>query len=138
MEWTKETPSYWDDDKKDIIGGAAPGTFKTQSFEDGEMLPGEWWRVQDQGKTLGYGWMDITWGDAEVLLAVRSDQQSRGVGSFIMDHLENEARNHGLNYMYNQVNSAHPDYVGVTQWLEKRNFKESSDGLLKRSIAPKP
>ena len=100
----------------------------------GDLAPGEWFRVEDDGRTVGYGWMDCTWGDAEILLVVDPAHQRAGVGAFILDHLEKEAAARGLNYMVNEVRPAHPDRARITRWLESRAFTPSGDGLLKRRV----
>lgn len=133
-QWVKESPAYWDEPKQAIVGGAQPGTFDLPAMSIGSVLPDEWWRVEENGEILGYGRMDILWGDAEVLLAVRSGQRGRGVGTFILDHLEREAAARGVNYLYNVVLPTHPRAYEVTQWLEQRRFKQSEDGLMRRSI----
>ena len=74
--------------------------------------------VEDDGEVVGYGWMDTTWGEAEILLAVDPAAQANGVGSFILDHLEKEASAAGLNYMYNVVRDGHPEPEAITAWLE--------------------
>ena len=60
----------------------------------------------------------------------------RGVGTFIVDRLEEEAVQRGLNYLFNVVRPTHPDREGITRWLEGRRFKSSDDGLLRRTAAP--
>jgi GNAT superfamily N-acetyltransferase len=134
LQWIHENPPYWDRSKADIIGKAPEGTFDLR-FEDGDILPGEWWRVERDGTVAGYGWMDTTWGDAEILLAVAPDRRGAGIGTFILDQLENEARSRGLNYLYNEVPSNHPDPGGITRWLQARRFAPShGEGLLRRSV----
>jgi N-acetylglutamate synthase-like GNAT family acetyltransferase len=81
--------------------------------------------------------MDTTWGDAEILLAVGGVARGKGVGSFILDRLEEEAALRGLNYLYNVVQPNHPDPEGITAWLTKRGFAESEGGLLRRKV-PQP
>ena len=135
LEWIKETPPYWDGNKTAVVGGAPAGVFEMPSYSDGDLIAAEWWRVEEDGNVVGYGWMDHTWGDAEILLAVGSEARGRGVGTFILDRLEEEARDRGLNYMFNVVRPTHPDREGVTRWLEGRGFKASDDGLLKRQVA---
>ena len=76
---------------------------------------------------LGYGWMDCTWGDAEILLAVRAENGGRGVGTFILDRLEEEAATRGVNYLYNVVRPTHPERENVTRWLQGRRFEPSHD-----------
>jgi GNAT superfamily N-acetyltransferase len=100
------------------------------------LVPGEWFRVDDDGATVGYGWMDCTWGDAEITLAVDPRHRRRGVGAFIVHHLGEEAGARGVNYLYNAVRPAHPDRVSVTRWLEGLGFRPSGDGLLKRRVRP--
>ena len=81
----------------------------------------------EDGAVVGYGWMDATWGDAEILLVVDPARQKRGAGGFILENLEREAARHGLNYMYNVVPPTHPDREGITKWLSSRGFVRSHD-----------
>ena len=136
-QWIHESPAYWDAAKAAIVGGATPGTFAAhyESRKIGDLLPGDWWRAEENGKTLGFGWMDITWGDAEVLLAVLPGLRGSGVGTSILDHLEDEAAERGLHYLYNVVPVRHPDPDQLRAWLEKRNFKRGEeDGRLLRAV----
>ena len=128
FEWIHESAPRWDGEKDRIIGGAAPGIFALDNYRAGDVIPGEWWRVAERGETLGYGWMDATWGDAEILLAVAPGARGRGVGGFILDHLEQEAARRGLNYLYNVVPETHPERERVTAWLRGRGFAPAHDG----------
>ena len=83
---------------------------------------------------VGYGWMDCTWGDAEILLAVSASARQRGVGTFILDRLAQEAAERGVNYLLNEVRTTHPDRAGITEWLEQRSFARASDGRLMRRV----
>jgi len=137
QRWIHESPAYWDDDKDAIVGVAPRGTFGARGYEartDGDMLGGDWWRVEDDGETVGYGWMDITWGDAEILLAVRPGRRGEGIGTFILDRLEAEARERGLNYLYNVVPGDHPEGEAIAEWLAKRRFDQAEDGKLHRAV----
>ena len=134
LSWIHENPAMWDAGKEAIVGGAPRGVFQI-SHRAGEVVPDEWWRVEEDGKTVGYGWMDVTWGDAEILLAVSPNSRDRGIGAFILDRLEDEARGRGLNYLYNVVRPTHPDREGITRWLETRGFRRSEEGLLRRKVA---
>ena len=78
--------------------------------------------------------MDTVWGDAEVLVAVDPSDHGRGVGTFVFDQLEREAAKRGLHYLHNVVRPTHPDAEEITSWLERRGFKASSDGLLRRRV----
>lgn len=137
MEWIHEPQAYWDDDKQRIIGRAEPGIFDRRFREcrSGDLMPGDWWRVEDDGRTVAFGWLDVNWGDGEILLAVDPEARGRGVGTFVLEHLAEEARKRGLNYVYNIVRPTHPQREALTRWLEKRGFSGSEDGSLFRSAA---
>lgn len=135
LAWIHEAPPRWDADKARVIGAAPEGVFKLGPREPGSVLPGDWWRVEDGGRAVGYGHMDHSWGDAEILLAVDPSLQKSGVGTFILDRLEGEAAGRGINYLYNVVPDAHPDKAGLTRWLQRRGFTASKgDGLLRRPV----
>ncbi|MCB9649534.1 MAG: GNAT family N-acetyltransferase [Deltaproteobacteria bacterium] len=136
LEWTKERTPTWDEDKARIVGGADPGVFdaRYKALRVGGLVPGTWWRVQDGGATVGYGWMDLVWGDAEILLAVAPDARGKGVGAFILERLADEARHLGLHRLYNIVRPTHPDSAKVTRFLTARGFTASEDGSLYRSV----
>ena len=136
LTWVHESPAYWGEEKARIVGAASAGTFDRSVVDrsQGEVLPNDWWRVEQDGKTIGYGWMDVTWGDAEILLAVDPEHRQQGVGSYILEQLEEEARARGLHYLHNAVNAEHPDHAEVTAWLESRHFTASEDGSLARGV----
>lgn len=128
LEWIHEHVPQWDENKSTIIGRAPDGIFHLGNYRVGDMIPGAWWRVEENGRTLGYGWMDATWGNAEILLAVAPDARGRGVGSFILERLEHEAARAGMNYMLNVVSVDHPERARTTKWLEARGFERAHDG----------
>lgn len=136
LAWVHESPSYWDDAKARLVGAVALGTFRPAlgDRQRGTLLPDDWWRVEHGGATVGFGWMDVTWGDAEMLLVVAPEHQRKGVGSYILGRLEHEARARGLNYLYNAVHVEHPQHAEVTAWLQSRRFVASEDGKLTRAV----
>ena len=136
LRWIHESPAYWDADKARLIGDAEPGTFGPEvgGRTEGAVLGGDWWRVEAEGQTIGYGWMDATWGDAEISLVVDPRERGRGVGTYVLEHLEHEAQERGLHYLYNEVEPSHPENDAVTQWLETRRFAASDDGKLARAV----
>ncbi len=138
LRWIRESPAHWDDDKARIVGGEPPGSLPVGPHASGDLIPGDWWRVEDGGAVVGYGWLDPTWGDAEVLLAVAPEARGRGIGAFVLDHLEEEARTQGLNYLFNVVSEKHPRREAVTAWLVAHGFKAShEDNLLRRPVRQK-
>ena len=136
LTWTREESPTWDADKQRVIGSAPAGVFALD-HADGSALPGDWWSARDaDGRVLGYGWLDATWGgDAEVLLAVESAAQGSGVGSFVIDRLEHEAASRGLNYVYNTVRESHPQREELHDWLTVRGYRGSdSDTTLRKRV----
>ncbi|MEZ5285778.1 MAG: GNAT family N-acetyltransferase [Vicinamibacterales bacterium] len=135
LSWHRESLPQWDADKQRIVGGAPAGVFTVADSAPGAALPGDWWRVEDGGTVVGYGWMDYSWGDAEVLLAVDASRQHAGVGTFVLDRLEEEAASRGLNYLYNVIPATHPDKDALRRWLLRRGFVGSVEGdLFKRTV----
>ena len=135
MKWIDERCSRWDETKAAVVGAEA-GVFALELTDRPKhsLLPGEWWRVEMDGEVVGYGWLDVVWGDAEILLAVRREARGRGVGTFILERLEEEARARGLNYLTNVVRSTHPRADEVAAWLRSRGFTSGEDGRLLRSV----
>jgi len=134
LQWIREDTPVWDDGKQAIVGSAPAGALEFPELVAGDLAPGEWFRVEENGLILGYGWMDSTWGDAEVTLAVDPAHRGKGVGAFVLQHLEKEAVARGVNYLYNAVRPAHPERLAVTRWLENLGFQPSGDGLLKKRV----
>jgi GNAT superfamily N-acetyltransferase len=133
--WIREDTPVWDSGKQSIVGGAPAGSLEIPKLGLGDLAPGDWFRAEKDGATVGYGWMDCTWGDAEVTLAVDPRRRRAGIGAFIVEHLGKEAAARGVNYLYNAVKPTHPERVAVTRWLTEQGFEPSGDGLLKRQVS---
>ncbi len=116
--WTCESPAFWDDDKARVLESDRP---------EG-ILPGVWWRVSQGEHAVAYGWMDVVWGEAEVLLAVAPEARGLGIGSLVLDKLEAEAAERGLSYLHNALRPDHPERERVLGWLTRRGFQPSVDG----------
>lgn len=137
LSWIREPAlPRWDEDKARVVGGVPAGVFDARYGElsAGDTVPGEWWRVEREGQVVGYGWLEIVWGDAEILLATAEDARRSGVGAFVLEQLEEEARRRGVNYLYNVVRTTHPEAEPVSAWLQKNGFKASEDGALRRRV----
>lgn len=128
LTWTREENPMWDADKQRIVGGAPDGAFDLPRYTGGGTLPGEWWCVREQQRVRGYGWMDVVWGDAEILLAVEPTGQGAGVGTFILDNLAKEAASRGIRRMFNRVRPEHAKGAQVTVWLLRHGFHRVSGG----------
>ena len=140
LRWVHETPPYWNADKARIVGGVDPGVFghTFEGYAEGDLLPNDWWRVEQDEHIVGYGWMDVIWGDAEILLAVAPEARKQGVGTYILERLEHEARARGLHYLYNVLRSTHPAHDEVDAWLRQRSFTCADDGRLHRTVVRTP
>jgi GNAT superfamily N-acetyltransferase len=136
LTWTRERAAVWDEGKRTVVGEAPAGIFDARYRElpAGAPVPGEWWRIEEDGRLVGYGWLEVVWGDAEVLFAVAPAARRKGVGAFAVERLAEEARARGLRYMYNTVRPTHPDAAGLTAFLVKRGFKASEDGALRARV----
>lgn len=135
LTWVRDEQPRWDPDKQRVVGAAPVGVFPLD-YADGDGLTGEWWAVStDDGTVVGYGWLDSMWGDAEILLAVDPAAQHRGVGSFILEQLEQEAASRGLNYVYNVVRPTHPERERVHDWLAIRGYRgDDRDAALRKHV----
>jgi GNAT superfamily N-acetyltransferase len=78
--------------------------------------------------------MDINWADGEVLVAVDPSAQGRGVGSFVLQRLEDEARARGVNYLYNVIPPGHAEPFRLAAWLARHGYTPHGDGLLRASV----
>lgn len=137
LRWIREGITHWDEHKHRIIGRAQPGVFddRYRRLTVHELLPGEWWRVEDAaGRVVGYGWLEVAWDDADALLAVDPSLERRGVGSFILERLEAEAQGRGLRHVTNLVRPTHPRREAVTRFLRARGFVPQSDGRLAKQV----
>lgn len=136
LTWRAERRPVWDAAKTRVVGGAPTGVFDF-SYADGDPLPGDWWAALSDDDVVGYGWMEIGWDGAEILLAVDPDARGRGVGSFVIDRLEQEAAARGVNYVYNAVAPTHPDRDTMHDWLGVRGYRgDDTDRLLRKRVDP--
>lgn len=135
MEWVKEDVPRWDASKQAMFDDTALLSVGMDRPAPDASLADEWWHVvADDGEVVGYGWLDSEWGDAQIAFFVDPARRGSGIGAFIVDRLEAEARRRGLNYLYNVVPATHPDRAWMTQWLRRHGLRESSHGDLRRQV----
>jgi N-acetylglutamate synthase-like GNAT family acetyltransferase len=133
-EWIREAPAYWDERKAAMFEDLDPNLFGIRATEAGSPIGDEWWRVEGDGEVLGYGRLDESWGDAEVLVVVSPAVRRTGVGAFILDRLAGEADARHLNYVYNVVPRKHPYARDVERWLIASGFTEAGDGEYRKAV----
>jgi N-acetylglutamate synthase-like GNAT family acetyltransferase len=139
LTWTSEGLATWDAAKAAVINDAPNGAFPDlAAMSEGDLLGAEWWRVDKDGEVVGYGWLDASWGWAPILLAVKASERHSGVGAFIVERLQDEARKRGLAYLFNVIPATHPDKEGVTAFLTAQGFEPApSDSTMLRLKVPR-
>ena len=91
-----------------MLGGLSPTLFGLGVPAPGDALADEWWRVEEDGRVVGYGRLDDTWGDAEVLVLVDPQWRGTGLGAFILERLEHEAASRRLTTSATSCRAATP------------------------------
>jgi N-acetylglutamate synthase-like GNAT family acetyltransferase len=134
LRWVHEDDPRWDPDRERVFATVPEGVFRSSARTPGERLESDWWRVERDGRVVGYGWLDDVWGDAEILLAVEEGARGSGAGRFALEQLEREAAVRGLNYVVNVVRETHPDRDGVTAWFLAHGFTGTEDGRLRKQV----
>ncbi|TQN42767.1 N-acetylglutamate synthase-like GNAT family acetyltransferase [Blastococcus colisei] len=134
LRWVKDDDPRWDADRERVFATVPDGVFRAAARTPGERLSSDWWRVEDHGRVVGYGWLDDVWGDAEILLAVEEGARGTGAGAFALARLEEEASARGLNYVLNVVRDTHPDRAAVTEWFLAHGFTGTEDGRLRKRV----
>ncbi|MFC5138101.1 GNAT family N-acetyltransferase [Actinomycetospora rhizophila] len=135
-QWIAEQDPRWDQDKAAALGDLPPTLFGLGHPEVGRPLGDAWWRVEDGGGSpIGYGRLDDTWGDAEILIIAAPAARGSGVGVFVLENLEREAAARQLNYVYNVVPTRHPYGESVRSWLTSRGFTATEVGELRKKVA---
>jgi len=136
LHWIKEDTPRWDAEKQRLFGAAELTAVGLQAPESGAAIADEWWRVTDDaGSTVGYGWLDTEWGDAQVTFFVAPSFRQAGIGEYIVGRLEAEAADRGVNYIYNVIPDSHPDPGWTKRSLAKQGFVPGT-GDLRRQVGP--
>lgn len=137
LTWNREQVPYWNADKQRIVGGQPDGVFpQLATMAEGDVVPGSWWRAEDDGAVVAYGWMDPTWGFAPVLVAVDPQRQGNEVGAWVMEQLAAEAKKEGLAYIFNVIPAEHPDKERLRRWLVAQGFEgsELDETMLRKKV----
>lgn len=134
LHWIRENPAYWDAPKAALFGPCVPFDLPQAP---GCPLPGDWWCVRDEDAVLAYAALDVTWGDAEIVIAVHPGVRGRGIGSYVIDQLEVEARTRGIHYLCSRIPADHPEAGELAQWLRARRFSASEGRTWVRAVVPR-
>lgn len=132
--WTEERTARWTASKAELFGEMAPSLFGLGCPAIGDPLAGCWWRVEHRGAVVGYGVLDDSCGDAEVLVAVHPLRRRQGLGSMILERLAREAAHRGADHLYNVVPLTHPCRDVVSGWVRARGFTDAGTGELRRPV----
>lgn len=134
LTWVEDEDPRWDTDRERVFATVPEGVFRAEARTPGERLSGDWWRVVDGERVVGYGWLDDVWGDAEILLAVEAGARGAGAGAFALARLEEEAAARGLNYVVNVVRDTHPERDAVAGWFRAHGFTATEDGAMWKRV----
>jgi N-acetylglutamate synthase-like GNAT family acetyltransferase len=134
LRWVKDDDPRWDADRERVFATIGTDVFPGLARQMGDQLPSDWWRVEDGGRVVAYGWLDDVWGNAEILLAVDEAARGTGAGAFALARLEDEAAARGLNYVVNVVRDTHPERTAVTDWFLAHGFTGTDDGRLGKQV----
>jgi N-acetylglutamate synthase-like GNAT family acetyltransferase len=138
LRWVKDDDPRWDADRERVFATIGTDVFPGLARQMGDQLPSDWWRVEDGGRVVAYGWLDDVWGNAEILLAVDEAARGTGAGAFALARLEDEAAARGLNYVVNVVRDTHPERTAVTDWFLAHGFTGTDDGRLGKQVGDRP
>lgn len=120
--WIKEEEPVWDSDKEDIIDCAPQGSFNMGPKSNGT-ISGDWWKLVENKRVIGYGWISMISGDAELLIAVRKSEQHKGYGNIILENLEMEASKLKHNKVVAIIQSENINAVNIIYWLDRKGFR---------------
>jgi N-acetylglutamate synthase-like GNAT family acetyltransferase len=134
LRWVKDDDPRWDADRERVFATIGTDVFPGLARQMGDQLPSDWWRVEDGGRVVAYGWLDDVWGNAEILLAVDESARGTGAGAFALARLEDDAAARGLNYVVNVVRDTHPERTAVTDWFLAHGFTGTDDGRLGKQV----
>jgi ribosomal protein S18 acetylase RimI-like enzyme len=88
-----------------VEGFGRPGDFGIVAEDGAEPLGAAWWRYF-RASTPGYGFVDEA--TPEVSAAVLPGQRGRGIGTALLEALEREARNRGIDRLSLSVERENP------------------------------
>ncbi|GEM_PF-5388488 len=129
MYWIKEDKAIWNENKARIIGSNI-GSFFLDFPVQSDILPGEWFNLTDEnGEIVGYGWINVSEGDAEISVAIDGKYQGRGYGSQIIDNLYREVESLGFEEIIVVVRQENPNASDVVKWAYKNGYVAEWPGL---------
>ena len=108
-----------------VEGFGRPGDYGIVAEQGAEPLGAAWWRYF-QASTPGYGFVDEA--TPEVSAAVLPGQRGRGIGTALLEALEREARNRGIDRLSLSVERENPA-VALYQRLGFRPLDREGNAL---------
>lgn len=129
MCWIKEEKPLWDRNKIKIIGSNI-GCFVISDIQEGDKLEGKWFKLTDKyGQIVGYGWIDIIGGEAEISVAVDKKYKGNGYGTQIINNLYTEIKKLGFDEVIAVVREENSNAEDVIRWVYKNGYIAEWPGL---------
>jgi ribosomal protein S18 acetylase RimI-like enzyme len=121
MDWIQEQPALWDETKQNILG-ANKGAFDIEHTQVGGELDGVWFKLIDNNEIIGYGWIDLAYGNPEISIAVDSHKRFSGYGNTILRNLEEKALALGFSEVECIVRRKNADAINAIKWFHRNGF----------------
>ncbi|WP_196303437.1 GNAT family N-acetyltransferase [Bacillus thuringiensis] len=122
----------WSGDIKEILLPHSP-SFGLGGIPDNTQLLYEWWVYKDeQGVTLGLGWIDFDVNEygqteGEISLCVNTEYHGKHIGSALLAFLEHEVSRRGTSVTSVVVKRCNPEHDIVVNWFQGKNYEIRSD-----------
>ncbi len=130
LTWVHEPDARWDEDKRRIFSAIDELIFAWPDSPEGSALAGSWWRLELDGAAVGYGWMSLVWGEAEIQGVIDPIARTLGLGEEMLHQLILEAGDRGATRVFTTLREEHPRRERVAQWLASRGFEERGGRLV--------
>ena len=132
----KEDNPIWNLEKNRIFTSIDQGTFEYNLKELGLgiALEHEWWKLVENKKVLGFGWINYTNDDFEISFVVYDDYTGKGLGSFIINELEKLGESKGYRKILAIVKETNPNSEKIIEYLYRKGYSFYIDGIDQKNI----
>ncbi|PEE97787.1 hypothetical protein CON21_26275 [Bacillus thuringiensis] len=132
MNITKISNPTWSGDIKEILLPHS-SSFGLDGISDNAQLLNEWWVYKDeQGVTLGFGWIDFDENEhgqteGEISLCVNTGNHGQRIGSSLLAFLEGEISRRRTSVTSVVVKRCNPEHDTVVNWFQGKNYETEID-----------